>query len=370
MNVIFRTLLLTFLSFAAAILTIAISYSIQSRLERSFPYTTKQISPNSIASEELIEWIVQEPLHPVALRELALRKNAQLAMLNLSHKVSRRDPLTQLLLIEQASNQGDIATAIEHYSVLLAISPDMHEGIVKLLGKAALEPKIYGALLAHQAQPWFPHVMKRMVAEASTGEVVSYLLANRPLAREVLTNSENIRPVIGLLLAKPDPQYAFEFINERRADDSSFAHFGFSPTTLDEQFVPLNWKLAQSVTTTSTEKDDEVDLQFTAPPNARSSIAERFTNFGAGVYRLKGIVKINNAPRLQIHWNVKCIGQGSNKELIQLLFQPSATFGNIDAYFTLPERCPVQRWQLEVLGDDARLPSVVTLSGMQLLPVN
>ena len=350
--------------------TVVVSSSVQSSLSSSFPYPAKFNSLDEAPPAQLVELLGQEPLQAAVLRELSTRQKVRVDLLALSQKVSRRDPLAQLLLIEHTTDQGDIAAALEHYAVLLAISPGMQRGIIDLLGKAAREPEIFSALVVYRKKQWFPAVMNRMVAETNTGAATLDLLEARPSAKEALTAPDHIGSLISMMLAKPDPQYAFAFLDQHRTHDSNIAHFGFSPTALNGRFAPLTWKLAKHVVALPDNGEDAVALQVAAAPNIRTSVAERFTDLAPGTYRLSGIVDVNNAPKLQLQWVARCKGEAAGRDIIKQTISPSSNGGQFEVFVTLSERCPVQHWQLAILGDDARIASFVTIRKIRLEPLN
>jgi hypothetical protein len=358
------------MTLVAVTTTVVVSSSVQSGLSSSFPYPAKSNSVDAVPPAQLLDRLRQEPLQAPVLRELSMEKKMRVELLALSQKISRRDPTTQLLLIEQTTDQGDIASALEHYAILLAISPAMQRGIVDLLGKAAREPEIFSALAVYEKKEWFPAVMKRMVAEINTGAAIIDLLEARPSAKEALTAPDNIGSLISMMLAKPDPLYAFELLKQHRAHDSSTAHFGFSATTLNGQFAPLTWKLANHVVILPNNGEDTVALQVAADPNIRTSVAERFTDLAPGTYRLSGIMEVNSAPKLKLQWVARCKGNVAGRDIIDPTISTSLNGSQFEMLAAIPERCPVQHWQFAVLGDDARLASMVTIRKIRLEPLN
>lgn len=365
-DVMLRIILWLAATFAAVTTTVVLSCDVQAGLKSSSPYPANAAALSDATRETLVKRLSAEPLQAAALRELAVRQDTQLELLQLSHKVSRRDPLAQLLLIERASGQGDVAATLNHYAVLLAISPGMQRGIINLLGSAAREPEIFSALRGHKDQTWFPAVMKRMVAATDTGEAILDLLKARPLANETLTTPDQIQPLIALMLAKPDPQHAFALIEPQRTRNPALGRFEFSSSSLNERFAPLTWKLAKTAAPLPADDDGSIAVQVTAAPNIRTRVAERFTDLNAGPYRLTGSIEVHNAPKLQLQWAARCKGKAASVEIIRQTTSPFQAGGQFEMAVTIPEGCLVQHWQLAVLGDDARLPSVVTIKQTRL----
>jgi hypothetical protein len=365
-----RILLWFVITLVAVISTVVASSRVQSSLSRSFPYTSRYNPLEVLAYGKLLERLAQEPLQAAVLRELSVRKNERFELLKLSQKVSRRDPLTQLLLIEHTTDQGDIPSTLEHYNVLLAISPGIRRGIIDLLGTAAGEPEIFSALAVYQKKDWFPAAINRMVAEANTGAAVLNLLEARPSAKEAVTAPDHISSLISMMLAKPDPQYAFALLEQHHDHASNIDQFGFSKNTVNGRFAPLTWQQAKDVVAVPDNGEEAVALRVTAAPNIRTGVAERFTDLAPDTYRLSGIAEVNNAPKLQLLWVVRCKGEAASNEIIKKATQPSLDGGQFELFVTLSERCPVQHWQLAVLGDDARLASIVTIRKIRLEPLN
>lgn len=353
---------------AAVPATVVGSYRLQSDLRSSFPYPANAAPHAAATSARLVERLRREPLQAAVLRELAVRQDAQFALLELSEKVSRRDPLTQLLLVEHTTDQGDIAGTLEHYAVLLTISPGMYQGILDLLGTAAREPQIFNALAVYKDEQWFPAVMRRMVAVTDTGEAVLHLIQGRPEVKETLTGPADIQQLFKLMINKPDPQHAFALVEPQCSSRPGFTCFGFSTATLDERLAPLTWKLTTHATALPADDERGVALRVKAVPNTRTDIAERFTNLSPGAYRLAGRVDVDKGSKLQLRWTAKCKGETTTGDIINHTVSLPQNEDRFEMPVTIPARCLVQYWQLAVLGDDARHVSILTIQEFRLDP--
>lgn len=346
--------------------TVLVSFRVQESLNSSFPYPEKTASIARATRQQLIENLGREPLQAAVLRELSVREKAQSELLELSQKVSRRDPIAQLLLIENSTDKGDIEATLKHYAVLLVISPGLRRNIIDLLGTAARDPEIFSALAAHKDRAWFPAVMTRMVATIDTGEAFLDLLKATPSVKAALKGPEQVRPLFMLMLDKPDPYHAFALMDELRAINPALARFGFSVASLDERLAPFTWRLGRYATLMPADNKGLVALQVTAAPNIRTNVAERFTDLKVGTYRFTGIVQVHNSPRLQLQMAVRCKDKTGSNEIIMQTISPAQNGEKFDLSVTVPAQCFVQHWDIAILGDDARLPSIVTLSQFHL----
>ena len=352
-------------SIAAASTAFAWSLAVQTDLSASFPYPPRPPIDGQ-AHEDLVGQLRQEPLQAAVLRDLALTRSRRRDILELSQKVSRRDPTTQLLLIEHAADRGDIPATLKHYAVLLVIAPGMHQGIVKVLGDAAHDRDVFRGLSEYADRPWFTPVMIQMVAKAETGAKVRALLAARPAAKASLSAPDHIGTLLALMLEKPDPQHAFAVITPQQATLPEMFAFDFTAASTNPLYAPLTWKLAASTQQVLGDDHSDAALQIIAAPNARTEVAERYTNLEQGTYRLSGTVDVHDAPKLQIQWTARCKGAPSAPLITNQISRPHADGEAFEIQVAIGENCPVQHWQLAILGDDARLPAIVTIKQQQM----
>ena len=133
----------------------------------------------------------QEPLSPVALRNLALVSSDRVRpLLQMAAQVSRRDLRTQLGLIEIAVQQGDIALTLEHYDAALSVHPPFRATLYDRLVVAIEDKPVRDALLPYISRSWFADFIAYAVHARTNLNAVAQLLKQ---ARPGLAVSEQER---------------------------------------------------------------------------------------------------------------------------------------------------------------------------------
>lgn len=128
-----------------------------------------------------------DPLNPRAIRLLAMQERvngnaaAAMSLLRLSDRLSRRDLLTQLLLIEAlAANQGTrISEVLALYDQTLRVNPEWQERMVPALAQVALAKNARNDLLPYVRNhaPWADGVLRKALEmDGGTEAVVDILM--------------------------------------------------------------------------------------------------------------------------------------------------------------------------------------------------
>lgn len=137
-----------------------------------------------------LEAVRSEPANAPAIRTrgLGLEGTGKQAgtLLNLAERFSRRDLLTNLWLIEDASRRNDIPAALRHYDIALRTSPASHQLLFPILVEALSEPEIAKALLPMLAArppwlvPFLEHGASAGTADPALVELVQRLDGGEP----------------------------------------------------------------------------------------------------------------------------------------------------------------------------------------------
>lgn len=115
-----------------------------------------------------------QAVNSVALRVLAMRAallerpQQASAFLSLSERASRRDVLTQLMLIEQAVQANDIPVALSHYDKALRVNGQTYSLLFPVLGAAIERPPIRQATIPY-VRHWAPWMSDFIDATLSSG---------------------------------------------------------------------------------------------------------------------------------------------------------------------------------------------------------
>lgn len=307
-------------------------------VEKSNPYAALAIAPdNALAlvssSTQATDTLAQnrlaeaaelarrayerEPVSCGALRQLGLiaeakgRSDVARRLLQQSDLLSRRDLLAQLMLIEDAVNRGDVASALRHYDVALRTSKHAASILFGPLTFATTDPAMLQPLanLLLQRPPWGNFYLLQAASTSTSPRNVANLMILllrfnyqvAPLAIESLT---------GRLVQKKDFEPAWQLFSalvpaarRERVQDPQFRD-----TSAPE--LPFVWSFNISGSGTAVPTNDARGsrLAFAAPVGAGGVVARQMLLLPPGDYRLSTTVAENNAGSSSApKWRLRCV---------------------------------------------------------------
>ncbi|HST35286.1 MAG TPA: hypothetical protein VLK25_01465 [Allosphingosinicella sp.] len=291
----------------------------------------------------------RNPTLAVASRVLALqaltRRDERLAarLFEYSEGVSRRDVPTQLWLLEQQVQRNDIPGALEHFRIVLRVSPGARELLFPVLTGALAEDYLV-APIANRAfgEPWeeaFLRYASTNARDPVDAAKVIMLLARRgstPPADMVQGISGRLiehgrLDVAGRLYRLIDPQWNPNDI-ERQLDG------GF---TRSEDLPPFGWTLAQDVAFRGAPVGAAADnpaLNVSAEQAVDGSVARKLLLLRPGRYRLAGRFGV---VEREGDWQL-AIGIACGEAATPVLSPATPLAGNggaFNAEFTVPAGC-------------------------------
>jgi len=142
----------------------------------------KQVAPALRA--QAAEILPQLPLAFQALRSVALadavegRTAAALVRMQAVERLTRRDPVSQLWLIEHQSGNGDLKAVLAHYDVLLRTVPALRPELLRRLVESMRYPEMVRELTPYVQAPWFPVFVQTAAKNPSALVPVASLLMN------------------------------------------------------------------------------------------------------------------------------------------------------------------------------------------------
>lgn len=312
----------------------------------------------------------EEPLDPIALRSLALafatsdQIQAQ-RLLDLAHRVSRRDTATEMALLDRAVMHGDYRAAFAHVDHALSVNPESGEPLFVPLAAILTDPRARAELSRHAARPWFTRYLAAALGtSAVTGEAARLLLE----ARVDLSDPQDptLARALGQLASVGRHELARQLVHDLAGiDQASFAAFGLSAFTLDQRLVPYAWRLPSGSARAGW--TDGRGIDFELEPEARAILLERLTTLSAGRYALIqeiGEAGAGTAPLLS--WELACRAPGVDA---RAWAQPVPLGQRLVRYrsaVTIPAGCDTQVWRLRALAPDRQTPATFRLARLDL----
>ncbi len=301
-----------------------------------------------------------EPLQPAALRELATAAGqTDIGLLKLADRVSRRDPTTQILLLDEAARAGDLDQALRHYDVLLSTRPSAAPALYAQLAIALENEEIRQKLKAYGKRDWFSGLIAFAAAEAEDARPAAQL-AVRARQFEDPKTADRLAPLLLSRLAQQGHlEEAFELASLAAHQDRSWRDFDFTRASLDQRLAPVTWALFETANARG-ELAPNGNVAVTVDPLTSGQVLRRITRLGAGTYEFWQLAVRTSGPAAALEWRVTCQDGGAEADLPligeqRLVLKHERTLQRADV--SIPASCPYQEWALRVRGEDAQSPS-------------
>lgn len=310
--------------------------------------------------------IARRPLEASALRRLAFVRGLDrvegAALLDLAHRVSRRDRETELALLERRAAAGDVPGSLRHYDALLLASPESRSLLFRQLATGLADPALRAALIRYRDRGWFSAFIKRAGGTDSDPRTALALareagLLAQPVQRDALA------PALLAGLAASSATVEANWLADQLGRENWRA-FGFSDVTRDQRLGPLAWRLQAGEGATA-QWDEGAGLTILVEPLKRQIIARRETLYAPGTYRLAFMAGARDGIPADIEWRLTCPGS-TNAIVVARVSAAVGALRQTQWPATVPGNCSRQVWTIGVAGGDASGPVGIEVSGVSL----
>jgi hypothetical protein len=301
--------------------------------------------------------VTAQALNPRALRLLAMAPEQGMpdkkrwALLDLSHRLSRRDIGTQLLLIEKNAQTDAIAQTLKHYDIALTTDEGSADVLFPVLASAIEDEAINREFSSYlpSKQPWMDAFIRFKL--------------DRDKKSNALTKTANAARVKPQGLAFGEmKQYLFErsvrtgnyaaakiFHKKYAVSDAALLTSGdFQPAEQSRYDFLLRWRLFElpyilpQISRESVSSPYQLTVE--ASSNARGTVATKLLMLQPGRYRLAieyGDVKFT--PSSFATWMLRCVGMGEDP----VVWTTNVTSAvSTSAMVTIPPTCGAQTVEL------------------------
>ena len=317
------------------------------------------------------EVLRQTPLDASALRKLAISESLRhpgewQELVTLAERVSRRDLASEMLLINAAAQQGDVAVTIRHYDHALLVYPAAKQQLFPLLASELAEPEVRAALVPLASQPW----LRDFILNAADYDVApDYLMdfyANLSGKVPLPELQAGAIRLINWLGSSNQPELLAEYAGRIPGiAPHALDQLGFTPTTLDTHLAPLSWEVTQN-DTIATELDGQKLVIRVAPENAGWT-ALKLTFLEPGAFDMsQSVAYFAGSPRPQLEWQVTCLYR-TMPPLLQQVVPLDKSGVTVVARVIVPAGCPAQAWHLRASAGQSQLPSLAQISGLSVV---
>jgi hypothetical protein len=269
-----------------------------------------------------------------------------------SQTLSRRDLRTQLFMIEDAVQHGEIAATLHQYDITLRVFPELGDVLYPVLASASSDENIRGELVKTLAgKPLWSRSFIAFVGRKAPDPMATAALFLSLRRAGIVVPDVARAGAINALIAAGEMDAAWSYYatirpdaDRRRSRDPQFAANLETPSQLD--WTPLN----DGSGLTAGIQGGIFD--FAAPASIGGPVLQQFQMLPPGTYRLSGhSIGIEQPQNARPYWVLNC---PSAHELGRVEV-PNSTLanGNFSGTFSVPANCPVQTLVLMARPSDA-----------------
>lgn len=343
-------------------------------------------APNRIASERAAavarDSLRQQAIGPAPFRLLALHHLARReprrasAFAAFSERLSRRDLMTQLFLIEEAVQANDTRGALSHYDKALRINDGAKTLLFPVLSAAISDAAIRQAVVPYVQgrAPWARYFVHAVIQDGDGGprRAAALLIAARAGRQADLIEAE--APVLFERLVEQNEFALAErlFLQVPGTSPQTLRTVGLMPATTSGPFGPLSW------TTTNT---GSVSAAFEGGDGGRRAVRLFASSGESGVF-LRRVLKLPpgsyrlaesrtltaGGPPGRVFWEMKC---GVGRNLAPIWQSPSAPIAYRVSNApgpTIPTNCPYQVLELKFYAGDGQQGLELLINSFDLVP--
>ena len=261
--------------------------------------------------------LVRRPLSATLLSFLAIRsdKDSNTAkadqIMLLADRVTRRDTIAQLWLIERAVTNGDVMSAIRHYNAAMSVKPQLATTLIPIIASAISSPEVRSAIRPYIAQRaiWGPALVEKVSEDASAQDIGAFAI----LIAQNLSSPEYTRArsaIIVALAVNGKADLALSLASRMIPDStpSAFRKLAMSASTVDPRMGSLSWTMPQSDLVSSS-LDDLGVLSAEVRPNGNGTLATRDIPISANTRHefLQTLFYTGDAPKAELSWSAECV---------------------------------------------------------------
>lgn len=302
------------------------------------------------------------PLRLLAIRGQALKDSSALTFAHLSERVTRRDLMTQLVLIEEAVRLDDHDLALRHYDKALRTSGEARTVLFPILSKALKDDVILDALIPYvrTRANWMPEFIQYALRDGPTGpRGTAELLVRAGAGRQADLMEPVAATLIGTLLEQGEFALARQlFLQLPGTSARHFEQAGFDVATTNPFYGPFAWTprtdaLAGASFEGSPDQDQRTARIF-ASTGERQVALRRMLALRPGQYRHSETrSKVAGDDTSRAYWEMKCPTRTGFEPIWRASIDRSS-YNVAGAKGPLvPTDCPYQLLELTAVGGDS-----------------
>lgn len=332
--------------------------------------------PAELRNPRLVDWS-RATLREGALNAQALRifgyamgvqnnPSAEARAMTLASRVSRRDVLSELWLIEDQVRRGNVKGALERYNIALQTSAVAHKLLFARLSAALEDAEIRHAFasLIREKPVWLP----AFVSAAINGQDDLEYLERAIAEAGGLPDTAELKALEPLLLQKLAATGRFAaarrfFATIDGAKPAILSQPGLTIDTVDPKYVPFTWEPGADPLVSAVFEPagtDRAVVRVSTAFGGHGRALRRLLLLAPGAYQFNLRQQLVQASSNTVYqWSITC---GSETKPLQ-------TWNGTSADLVIPETCGAQTIELSVSGVESQSGAEIVISDLSMRPI-
>ena len=320
--------------------------------------------------------LVRRPLSATLLSFLAVRSEKDSdtveadQIMRLADRVTRRDIIAQLWLIERAVTNGDVTAAVRHYNAAMSINPELTTTLIPIIASAISSPEVRSAIRPYIAQHaiWGPALVEKVSEDASAQDIGAFAI----LIAQNLSSPEYTRARSAIIMAlalNGKADLALSLASKMIPDitPSAFRNFAMSASTVDPRMGSLACTMPQTDLVSSSLGEGGV-LAAEIRPLGSGTLATRdiLVHPKAKYQFLQTLSYAAATSRAQMSWSAACVRRAGIETVWSQTIAIKSQKITSRYLINIPEQCYLMRFTASVIAADTQQQSDLEVSDLEL----
>lgn len=343
-------------------------------------FLTNPTNPPAVITQLARNALEHQAVNPKALRLLGYNAEAKgdseraLTLIKMAARLSRREPGTQLWMIEHYAQANDTENTLNHYDILLTTKPDTQALLFPRLSNAIQDAPIRAALLPYllQDKGWTSSFLWHAInTDKDLSNVVNLIMEAKGFPKNkpgVETSREQELSLLGRLVGEN------RFANARRiyalvpgATLALLTNPAFSEYDRDARFGVMGWRILDDPNAgggfIGKKREGKPALSIFASSASTQTVASRLLYLQPGSYHLAvTLAQYEPGDDGYVQFRLRCPTSEAATPLWTFGIDPKRNTGQFD----VPANCPVQFLDIIASGGKGQLGLEATISSVTI----
>lgn len=318
--------------------------------------------------------LTEQPLSSAALRLMAwsdARRGHEAEALGrgrLIDRITRRDAVAELWLLEDAVRRDDVRGVLRRYDILIRTQADLRGPLMeKLAGRlGADQVRLALAPYADARSPWFPDLLQT-ASRGGHAEEAATVLIGLPVLADTASYRSAYAAVVDSL-AEGNGVASLRRLHPRLPGAGSMTHPGLTEAELSRGYAPFRWTLTaggERAAKLEPDRPGQPILAVRAAPLSRGEVSSRMILLPASPVALSWTLDASgrSATDGSARWTIRCLDDGRVAVSGEML-----AGGIRRGVQAMPYPCTAARMALVVDGGTGGEETAFRLGSLRFLP--